>query len=347
MPLANMFTHSTSIIFTAKLMARQFNYPLFTPFPGLKGGRRQTLIASYWPNFNPLARPLTHTISLKDSDKLLVLENKPPSTHSPHLIILVHGLTGSAESAYMRRFCARALKKNLPVLRVNLRGCGQGFGLAKHITHSGRSEDILQVLQWAQMHYPNHHYHCIGISMGANLILKMAGEFRDQLPNNLASLVSLSCPLDLSACAEQLLQRSNRIFDKYFTKQLCKTVLKLHRYYPDLPSVDLTKVTSVKSFDRYYTSIRAGFRDEQEYYQASSSLHFLDLIRVPTFLLAARDDPIIDCTAYERYKWPHHLEPMLTQSGGHLGFIGHTKPFWQFRWMDDVIFQWLTCKFKI
>ena len=45
-------------------------------------------------------------------------------------------------------------------------------------------------------------------------------------------------------------------------------------------------------------------------------------IRVPTLILAARDDPFIPAEPIERLVRPAHVAVRLTDHGGHGGFIG-------------------------
>ena len=53
-------------------------------------------------------------------------------------------------------------------------------------------------------------------------------------------------------------------------------------------------------------------------------MHFMPEIRVPTMVLAACDDPWIPIDHYRTFKWSDNpwLLPVMTETGGHVGFHG-------------------------
>jgi predicted alpha/beta-fold hydrolase len=126
---------------------KQIGMPPFYPLPGLNKGIKQT-IASYYLPYNPfINNSKQHVITLDDGDKIVLIENTPKQfSPSNRCILLVHGLTGSHQSRYSIRATKYFNKQGYRVLRMNLRGCGVGFGLAKHLYHSGRSEDTRAVM---------------------------------------------------------------------------------------------------------------------------------------------------------------------------------------------------------
>src|SRR5215469_5724240 len=73
---------------------------------------------------------------MADGDRLVA------SLHRPHpepggiqagrpLVILIHGLTGSEDSVYIRTSARHLLERGYPVLRLNLRGAGPSEGLCR------------------------------------------------------------------------------------------------------------------------------------------------------------------------------------------------------------------------
>jgi hypothetical protein len=71
------------------------------------------------------------------------------------------------------------VEKGYKVVRVNLRGCGSGKGLSKLPYHAGCSQDLFQVLESFKKNAPDSKVTLIGFSLGANVILKLAGELGD------------------------------------------------------------------------------------------------------------------------------------------------------------------------
>ena len=62
------------------------------------------------------------------------------------------------------------------VVRINLRGAGSGFGLARGIYHAGRSDDLRAVVTWLERRVNGSPIALVGFSLGGNLVLKLAAE---------------------------------------------------------------------------------------------------------------------------------------------------------------------------
>src|SRR6202012_1092777 len=111
-------------------------HPPFEPHPWLRGAHAQTIVARYWPSPRRMLAATSHEIALPDGDRLLVLESTPPAWDATQpTAMLVHGLAGCAEAGYMVRSGSRLAGLGIRVVRVNLRGSGRGFGLARGIYH--------------------------------------------------------------------------------------------------------------------------------------------------------------------------------------------------------------------
>jgi len=118
---------------------------------------------------------------MTDGDRLVA------SLHRPHreregvqgqrsLVILIHGLTGSEDSAYIRTSARHLLEQGYPVLRLNLRGAGPSQGLCRSRYHAGRSEDLRQLLGQMDGRLAGSGLLLVGYSLGGNLMLKYLGE---------------------------------------------------------------------------------------------------------------------------------------------------------------------------
>ena len=227
-------------------------------------------------------------------------------------------------------------------MRVNLRGCGQGFGLARRLYHSGRSEDLREVNRWLGSEFPNSPVTQIGISLGGNITLKMAGEDGSDPPGRLDSLVAVSAPIDLAASGRRLARPENSFFDRYFAGLLVRQVARLLRRFPDLPRIRFPRDMTVRRFDDLCTAPWSGFRDAADYYAQSSSEQFIPQIRCRSLVLCAADDPIVEAQCYRRLPPSENVQLVLTAHGGHVGFLARpAKPWRGVRWMDDVILGWL------
>jgi uncharacterized protein len=308
----------------------------FVPFPFIDSGLMQTIASAYWPCRPDRLPRTTHDVRLDDEDQLRIIENRPSQWQAGGRIVLaIHGLGGHAGSNYMIRLARRLTSRGYLVLRVNLRGCGEGFGLAKNPYHSGRSEDLRVVLKWAAQHHPGSPVTLVGYSLGANITLKLAGEDGDRPTGNLDSLVAVSPPVHLAKTALHLKRSSNLVFDQFFVWKLRYDLWKLHRRYPELPKPRIPFRIHLTGIDEFYTAPRSGFKDAQDYYARASSAPLVPKIAVRGLILCAEDDPIVDASTVAALELPPQMELLMTRRGGHVGFLGGSLKDPQ--WMDQVV----------
>ena len=116
----------------------------FRPLPLLSDPDLQTIVAMFWP-IGRERFPSTHQpVALPDGDKLSVVISTPPAWQPPgRTVVMVHGLCGCFGSAYMSRIAGKLYRRGLRVVRVNLRGCGSGAGLARLPYHRDRKSTRL------------------------------------------------------------------------------------------------------------------------------------------------------------------------------------------------------------
>jgi hypothetical protein len=242
----------------------------------------------------------------------------------------------------MVRLAGKLYERGLRAVRVNHRGCGSGTGFARRPYHSGRSDDVRTVLEWLAREQPPSPVTLAGFSLGGNVVLKLAGEDGSSPTANLDSLLAVAAPIDLDACATLIEQPRNRMYDSYFVRRLVADARERQRFFPDLPPPDFPSRMTVRIFDDYYTAPRSGFRNSADYYARASSAPLVARITVPTLMLTARDDPFIAVAPYEALPSSSELELHITEHGGHLGYLGFTGRAWDYRWMDDVLLDWIS-----
>lgn len=320
----------------------KINYSPFHPISFFGSGKAQTLLTVFYPSY--FDRKPTHieTLTLPDKDQLVLMEYRPKTWRPGNrVMLLVHGLTGDYRSKYNVRLCREWLTAGYLVVRMNLRGCGPGAGLARHPYHSGRSEDTRFVLNWLFNRYPSSPVTQVGFSLGGNLTLKMAAEDGDKPTGNLDSIIAVSPPVDLHACSALLHKPENRIFEKYFVKTLMKDIAVTQAHYPDMPKLDLDPSMPLFDFDNIYTAPFSGFRDAIDYYTQCSSGMILDRIKLPTLILYAKDDPFITIERFMYKMKAPNFDTLVTEAGGHLGWFGSSSKGGHHRWMDGALTHWL------
>ena len=316
--------------------------PPFEPHPLLRNGHWQTLGGRFLPAKRRELASRGVVIPLPDGDRLRI-EDSTPANWSPGCpaAVLVHGLAGSARSPYMARVASRLVSQGIRVVRMNLRGAGEGFGLARQTYHAGKTRDVRAVAEWLAAEAPGSPIALLGFSLGGNLVLKLAAEASDEPLEGLDCVISANAPLDLMACSRFMRAPWRRIYDQNFARMLRTEVQRLHAVFPELGAADMKGVDSVYEFDDRYTAPRHGFAGADDYYARSSAGPMLSKIRIAGLIVHAEDDPFIPIESYRELAIPAALALEMNPYGGHLGYISRTRWGGDRRWLDSRLSRWL------
>jgi len=323
-------------------VSRDASVPEFVPHPWLRNGHLQTIVGRYLVGPRVRLSSVYHEIDAGDGDRLVALESTPERwRQGGPLALLVHGLAGCARSPYMVRVAARLCGRGVRVVRMNLRGAGSGFGLAKGTYHAGRTDDLRRVVEWMTARCPGSPVALVGFSLGANLVLKLAAEASVTPLAGLDCVLAANPPIDLAECCRHIRRPVNRVYDRNFVKQLRADVVRLHNVFPELGPVELPKSLSLLEFDNLYTAPRNGFAGAEDYYSRSSSAPLIPRITVPGLVVHAEDDPFIPSVPFRRVAFPPRLALEMISGGGHLGYLSHKPWMGDRRWLDGRLTAWL------
>lgn len=318
-----------------ELMPELGELPPFRPRWPWVGGDLQTLRNWVVRTLSPLRSWPEQTLALPmndgTGDRLVGFLHQPakPASCPRPLVILIHGLTGSSESSYIRASAGHLLKAGFPILRLNLRGAGPSAGHTKHLYHAGRSEDLHRAIQGLDGRLMAHGVVMIGYSLGGALVLKYLAEHGFMTP--LMASVSVSAPIDLDATQRRLAMPRNAIYHRHLLMEM-----KRGHGGPIGP-----EIRSIIDFDNHIVAPENGFRDAEDYYRQCSTAPLLGRIRRPSLIIHACDDPWIPIENYRDVDWAGnpYLMPLVPPSGGHVGF--HAGDMTS-TWHDAAILKFLT-----
>lgn len=310
--------------------------PPFVPPRWLRGPHVQTIAGAYLPGGRFPYRARRHRVLLDDGDQVVLHDDRPAAWQPGHrAAMLIHGLGGSFASGYMVRIAAKLAARGVRCFRLDLRGCGAGFHLARRPYHSGCSNDAAAALRAIDRHCPGSPVTLIGFSMGGNITLKLLGELGERACGGLDSGVAVCPPIDLVTCSKRLGQRENRVYDRRFVAMLLKQLRRRQAAVPEAVGLPRGRVPrTLVELDDVFTAPVSGFRGADEYYLRASSAQFIPAIRRPTLLLTSRDDPLIAWEPFERVRRPAGVALHIAEHGGHLGFIARRGADPDRRWMD-------------
>jgi predicted alpha/beta-fold hydrolase len=300
-------------------------FPTFRPRLPWLGADLQTMRNTFVPPRVDLAGYESERLILPlgdgTGDALAALLQRP-APHAGHrpLVVLIHGLTGTEDSAYMMVSAGVLLSRGHPVVRLNLRGAGPSRPLCRLQYHAGRTADLRAALLQLEPHWRDRGLHLVGYSLGGNMLLKFLAEYAAAFPIRAAAAVSV--PLDLAASCRRILMPRNRIYHWNLLRYMKAEALAPASELSPVERQRVRAARSILEFDDGFVAPRNGYADAAEYYATNSAARFLAAIRVPTLVIHALDDPWIPPGAYERHPWAENpnLIPLLSPGGGHVGF---------------------------
>jgi len=265
----------------------------------------------------------------------------PPAESYKTIVILAHGMGGCSDSSYMRRVGARLASKGYGVVLMNHKGSGLGMGLSDTLWNGGSSDDLGAVIEFVLTIRPHHPLLVIGFSLSGNILLKYLGEKRT-LPPYLSRALAINPPVDLRTASFMLSNSpKNRLFNHYYMRLIRNQAQALVECFPSAiqPPLD---VDTIWDFDLAYTAPAEGYRDVEDYYYKCSANQYLKEIRIPTTILTSNDDPFIPLKAFQEYPASEQVEMVVTQGGGHMGYISKSNVLLpDRRWMDHFILNWV------
>jgi predicted alpha/beta-fold hydrolase len=302
----------------------------FRPPRWLAGGHRQTVIGYWLRHFMRWPLPCADLpVDAGEGVRLLIRASWQPGAREDRpALVVVHGLGGSDASSYAVSIGRLAYARGWHVLRMNMRGSGDGEALCPLLYNAGLDTDLLAVVDEVARRVPR--LAVAGFSLGANLALLMAGRCHGALPHALAALAAVSPPLDLAACAEAIERPANRIYQHNFMRMLRAAYQRRSAARPDLFPAGLESgIRTVRQYDERITAPFGGYQGAADYYARSSAGPWLAAIDRRTLVLAASDDPMIPGSSVTSWPLSPTVRREMTTTGGHVGFVGRSRaPGW-------------------
>jgi predicted alpha/beta-fold hydrolase len=300
----------------------------FVPHPLLRGAHVMTMAPVFWRREFVLP-PQEERLFRVDAETRLLAHChwQPGERTSAPVMAIVHGLEGSSDSNYVRGISQAAYALGYNAIRLNQRNCGGSEELTPTLYNSGMSSDYRAVCEELAGDGFREIF-LVGYSMGGNLVLKMGGEYGDGPPPALRGICAVCPALDLAACADALERWDNYFYQRHFVAGLMERYRRKAESMPSrYPANGFGPIRTVREFDDAITAPNFGFRDAQEYYEASSAKRVLDKAQVPILLIEAQDDPFVPYASI--LAAGANENPVITllapEHGGHCAFVSHTS----------------------
>lgn len=301
----------------------------FEPASWLLNRHLQTIYPALPWSYRPHPTLNRVPLELPDGDVIAidwVVSDEPLPDKAPLLVVL-HGLEGSAASAYARMLLLAANQRGWHCCVMHFRDCGDYTNRLPRRYHAGETNDLRYFLSELENDTRFGAIIAVGYSLGGNVLLKYLGESGDDTPLEAACAVCV--PFNLHRCSEALNIGFSTIYQHYLIKRMKRALVR--KFDRHTAAFDWQRAMAAKTFDEFDDAVTAplhGFSGKQDYYDRCSSVRYLDSIQKPTLVINALDDPFMTpdvIPAPEQVAAPVTIE--VSEHGGHVGFIDGGTPW--------------------
>ena len=272
--------------------------------------------------------------------------------HDAPVLVLVHGLSGSARSPYLVSTAMKAFAMGWSVLRLNIRNCGGTERATPTLYNAALTDDLEALVAWVGEQHPHSPVAVAGFSLGGSITLHTLAKWGDAPPARVVGATVVSTPLNLvNTCRAMHTGVMNRFYMKLFLDGFVKALRNKAEQYPELYPYDAPKgYKDFYTFDEMWTAPHFGYEGANDYYNRASAFRVLHKVRIPTMVVHAEDDPLVPYNklSLQAVEANPALRLLMTSSGGHCAFFGAEPaetPHWRDRdrwWAENRVLEFST-----
>lgn len=307
-------------------------FSAFVPPLGLRSGHLQSLVSSsgirrrlVWRR-SAMMRQAEETWTLNGGDdiRLQGLYSRQPG-NSRGLIVLLHGWEGSVNSNYVLGNSARLYASGFDVFRLNFRDHGDTHHLNDGIFHSCRLDEVVCALRDLQDRAQARRWCLAGYSLGGNFSMRV-GLKSSSAGLDLRHIVAV-CPVINPANAMIAMEQGSRFYERYFERKWSRSLRTKQAAFPELYGEEnWADIKGLRERTHYLATRHAGFESAEAYFMGYSIADDrLEPLDVPATILTSADDPVVPVADFADLPQNPNLEVIITQYGGHCGFLKNWK----------------------
>ncbi len=250
------------------------------------------------------------------------------------LVTIIHGWEGSGDSLYVLSAAGYLFSQGFDVLRLHLRDHGKSHALNREPFTCTRLREAVAALGAANRAFPHRRHFLVGFSLGGNFALRMALH-APAADIELAKVVAV-CPVVLPHLTMEDLEAGFFVYHAYFLHKWKRSLRRKLALFPDLGYGEALQTRhSLRAMNEYFVPHLTELTRPIDYFMGYAIADgVLAGLAVPSHIIAAADDPVIDVRHFDRLARPPCLSLEITPHGGHCGFI---KNFRMDSWADERI----------
>lgn len=301
------------------------------------GGDLQTMRNQLVPEHKPLggaSRRLEFALPHAPGDRMSGMLDTPDRMADGPLLLLIHGLTGCEDSAYVRESARFHLSNGRRVLRLNLRGAGPSRSTCTGYYYAGCTEDIRAATEGIPADIKANGIIAIGFSLGGNILLNSLAQ--SWASDTFVAASTVCAPIRPALAAQRIMAPRNWIYHRFLLQRMKQDTLSPHASLSDDERSAISSSRSIYEFDDKFTAPHNGYVDADDYYARTAGAQVVAKLDVPTLLIHAENDPWIPVGPYRELAREELLNAkvIIAPGGGHVGFHVQGK---QGTWHDMVI----------
>lgn len=255
------------------------------------------------------------------------------------MVVLLHGWEGSVQSSYLLVSAGRLLAAGFDVFRLHFRDHGDTHHLNEGLFHSCLLDEVVGAVKAVQQRYRPRTLSVAGFSLGGNFALRVANRASDA-GIDLRYALAVCPPIDPGASLTQI-EIAPWVYERYFIAKWVGSLRRKQVLFPHLYdfSAWLRKPT-LRDLTARMVEGYTRFQQLGAYLDGYSIVgDRLTGLKVPATIVTASDDPVIPIVDYHNLKLPESVEVILTDHGGHCGFIEN----WRLKsWVEDLLVERMT-----
>lgn len=265
----------------------------------------------------PPAEPWSTTLNdpVMGEIKLTGLFRDQPQSDT--LVLILHGLGGTATSAYCFNGARAVEQAGFACLRMYMRGADRS---GEDVYHVGLTADLRAALS-SDVVARFKHVFLLGYSLGGHTVMRAA---LDEVDPRITAVAAICPPIDLHA--------SQKLFDTrreqwFYRRDVLSSLKDIYRNTAARRSLtfsyrEVRRVRTLWDWDRLVVVPRFGFHDVFDYYLREGMVHRLNAARHPMLIVMARNDPMVIAETVEHalVHAPRCVQVRWLQRGGHVFF---------------------------
>ncbi|WP_154222643.1 YheT family hydrolase [Marinicella rhabdoformis] len=264
------------------------------------------------PPFQAAANEVKITTPLADLQGI-----HSPQAESNHLVVLIHGWEGSAQSTYIQLLADSLYNAGHAVFRLNMRDHGDSHSWNEPLFHSCRLDEMLAALDWIAENNPNHKLSLCGFSLGGNFALRMAA----QTTQNLHKVIAVSPPINPKNSMQAI--QDLQSYQKYFLKKWRRSLAIKQDYFPHLfEGHNWKEEQSLAALTAQFVEKHTEFNHVNDYFDGYTiTPKVIRKLKTQAQIITSWDDPVIPVKDLSTIDRLPQLKCITTAHGGHCGFV--------------------------